>query len=175
MATAITEGVPMRYLFLSLLVLSVGAPRLVSAGAADPTADWPPVSDSRLDQARGGFDAGNGLLLSLGVERLVSINGNLVASSNFSIADVTKMSAAEARMASDALSAVTVVQNGAGNMLQPDLALQGMGGLLIQNSLNDQMIRSQTTISTTVNSLSMLKNLNFEGSLRDALSSAVHP
>lgn len=163
----------MRYLFLSLLVLGAGAPQAVLAGTG-PTADWLAVSDSRLDQARGGFEAGNGLQLSLGVERLVSINGNLVASSNFSIADVTKMSAAEARMASDALSAVTV-QNGAGNMLQPDLALQGMGGLLIQNSLNDQMIRSQTTISTTVNSLSMLKNLNFEGSLRDALSSAVHP
>jgi hypothetical protein len=49
------------------------------------------------------------------------------------------------------------------------------GALLIQNSLNDQAIRSQTTISTTVSNLAMLKSLNFEGVLRAALSAAVGP
>ncbi|MRX10213.1 hypothetical protein GJ697_20475 [Pseudoduganella sp. FT25W] len=117
---------------------------------ADPTDDWIAVDDSQLEQARGGFDAGNGMLVSLGVERLVSINGTVVANTHFSIPDMTQLSAAEAQMASDTLAAV-----------------------LVQNSLNDQAIRSQTTINTTVANLALLKAVNFESSLRDALNSAV--
>jgi hypothetical protein len=141
---------------------------------ADPTDGWTAVDDAQLEQTRGGYDLGNGLMVSLGVERLVSINGSVVANSRFEIADVTKLSAAEARMASDALAAV-VVQNGAGNAIDPAPAMQGLGALLIQNSVNDQAIRSQTTISTTVTNLAMLKAVNFEAMLRDSLSGAVGP
>ena len=74
---------------------------------------------------------------------------------------------------SDALSAATLVQNGPGNAVDPGLTTRGVGALLIQNSVNDQAIRSQTTISTTVNNLALLKALNFESSLRDALSGAL--
>jgi hypothetical protein len=48
--------------------------------------DWQPVSAAQLDEARGGFELGNGLQVSLGVERLVSINGGVVASSRFGYA-----------------------------------------------------------------------------------------
>lgn len=153
--------------------IGVGLLWACPAPARDLTADWAAVSEETLDTVRGGFDAGNGLILSLGVERLVSINGNLVASSNFSISDLTKLSADEARVASAALSAVTLVQNGAGNSYQPDLAARPLAALVIQNSVNDQAIRSQTTINTTVNSLSLLKSLNLESGLRDALSGAI--
>ena len=139
---------------------------------ADPTADWAAVDDGALDAARGGFDLGNGMLVSLGVERLVSINGTVVVNSRFAIADVTQLSAAEARSASDALAAA-VVQIGAGNTVDPSLSAQTLGALLIQNSANDQAIRSQTTINTTVGNLELLKAVNFETSLRDALSGAL--
>ena len=108
------------------------------------------VDDTRLAQLRGGFELGNGMLVSLGVERLVSINGTVVASTHFSIPDMTQLSAAQAQAASDAMAAV-----------------------LVQNSRNDQAIRSQTTISTTVANLALLKALNFEGGLRAALAGAV--
>jgi hypothetical protein len=157
----------MKPLLLTLLLT------LPTVAAADPFDDAVPVADAALDTARGGFDTGNGLLMSLGVERLVSINGAIVASSNFSISDVTKVSAAEAQQASDAVAAVTLVQNGGNNVFQQDGTLPALGALVIQNSANDQLIRSQTTISTTVNSLSLLKSLNFASSLRDALNSAV--
>ncbi|MRW83995.1 hypothetical protein GJ698_07775 [Pseudoduganella sp. FT26W] len=157
----------MRCLPLLVALLAAGA----SAGASDATDGWNAIDDAELAQVRGGFSFGDGLLVSLGVERLVSINGSVVASTHFSIADMTQLSAAEAAMASDALAAV-VVQNGAGNLAEP-LATQGLGALLIQNSVNDQAIRSQTTINTTVSNLAMLKAVNFESSLRDALSAAV--
>jgi len=139
------------------------------AQAASLPDDWQAVSAAQLAQARGGFEPGNGLLVSLGVERLVSINGGVVASSRFDYADVTKLSAAEISAASLALAGVRVSDGGV--MALPD----SPGALLIQNSLNDQAIRSQTTISTTVSNLAMLKSLNFEGVLRAALSAAVGP
>lgn len=139
------------------------------APAASLPDDWQAVSAEQLEQARGGFEPGNGLLVSLGVERLVWINGGVVASSRFDYADVTKLSAAEISAASMALAGVRVSDGGA--MALPD----SPGALLIQNSLNDQAIRSQTTISTTVSNLVMLKSLNFEGVLRAALSAAVGP
>jgi hypothetical protein len=151
-----------------------GAGPLAEHAVAGPADGWLPLPDHALEQARGGFELGNGLLVSLGVERLVSINGNLVASSNFSIADVTKLSGAEALRAGAALAGLTLVQNGPGNVFLPG-GMDQAGALVIQNSANDQLIRSQTTISTTVNSLSLLKTLQFEGALRDALSNVVGP
>ncbi|MYM67784.1 hypothetical protein GTP45_13195 [Pseudoduganella sp. FT55W] len=121
-----------------------------AAAHADPTDNWAAVDDGELAHTRGGFDFGNGMLVSLGVERLVSINGTVVANTHFSIPDMTQLSAADALQASDAMAAV-----------------------LVQNSLNDQAIRTQTTITTTVANLAMLKAINFESSLRDALNSAV--
>ena len=134
-----------KFVWTAVALLACG-----TAVHADPTGDWIAVDDSQLEQARGGFDTGNGMLVSLGVERLVSINGTVVASTHFSIPDMTQLSAAEAQRASDTLAAV-----------------------LVQNSLNDQAIRSQTTIDTTVANLALLKAVNFESSLREALNSAV--
>lgn len=138
----------MRKILCTVLLAAAG----VTAGhaTADPTDGWNAVDDSQLEQARGGFDLGNGMLVSLGVDRLVSINDTVVSHTHFSIPDVTQLSAAQAHIASQALE-----------------------GVLVQNSLNDQAIRTQTTIDTTVANLQMLKAANFESSLRDALRGAV--
>lgn len=165
----------MRITVLSVLLACAAAARADDMGselAADPTADWAAVDDEALARTSGGFDLGNGMLVSLGVERLVSINGTVVVNSRFSIPDVTQLSAVEARLASDALAAA-VVQVGAGNMVDPELSAHAPGALLIQNSANDQAIRSQTTINTTVGNLALLKAVNFETSLREALSAAL--
>jgi hypothetical protein len=132
------------------IVCSVLLAASVVAAHADPADNWNAVDDSQLEQARGGFDLGNGMLVSLGVERLVSINDTVVSHTRFSFPDVTQLSDAQARQASDALA-----------------------GVLVQNSLNDQAIRSQTTIDTTVANLQLLKAVNFESGLRDALRGAV--
>lgn len=167
----------MRITLLTVLLACGAAARAGEAlpspdNMADPAGGWAAVDDGTLEQARGGFELGNGMLVSLGVERLVSINGTVVVNSRFSIADMTQLSAAEARTASDALAAA-VVRVGPGNTVDPALPAQTLGALLIQNSANDQAIRSQTTINTTVGNLAMLKAVNFESALRDALSSAV--
>ena len=122
---------------------------------------------------RGGFSTPAGLAVSLGIERLVSINGDVVARTSFDIADLNHLSAEQARQTRDALSSVKLIQNGSDNIYQAGESSRVVGGVVIQNTLNDQLIRSQTVISSTVNSASLLKTLNFQGSLSDALTRAV--
>jgi hypothetical protein len=149
---------------------------LALAGFAAPAlaapADWTPVDAEQLEQMRGGFGNATGLTVALGIERLVSINGDLVARTHIDIADLQHLSAEQARQTHDALSSVKLIQNGHDNIYEAGAAARVAGGVVIQNTLNDQLIRSETVISSTVNSASLLKNLNFQGTLSDALSRA---
>lgn len=128
------------------LLLSLAMPAM----AQGPPENWTPAPDAQLEQARGGFDGGNGLLVALGVERLVEVNGVVVARSRVELADVGRLANSP----------------DAGAALAP---------LLVQNNANGQLIRSLTTIDLTVNALSTLKSLNLEGNLRQALTNAVVP
>lgn len=135
----------------------------LTPAAASPEG-WEPVSAEVLDASRGGFTTPGGLEVSLGIQRVVTINGDIVARTSLQIADIRAMTSAEALNAQEALAATTLVQNGVGNIFTGD----SISGTFIQNSLNDQIIRSQTMISSSVNSAALLKDLNFNQSVRDA-------
>ena len=149
--------------------------------AAEPDAHLAAVFDAScavdqetLDAARGGFLTGDGLMVNLGLERLVSINGNVVERSELQLGDVGKLARGEASLSSEAVGQLRLIQNGdvrtmAGN------AQNLLGGTIIQNSLNDQTIRNQTAINATVNTGGMLRALNVGASLNNALSTAVAP
>ena len=169
---------------LWLALAGMSAPAAAAPAGTTPTAPlaptptvpdggWAPVDEAALDGMRGGFDNPAGLRVSLGVERLVSINGNIVARTNIDIADLNHLTAQQASQTRDALSSVKLVQNGSDNIYQAGELPRVIGGVVIQNTLNDQQIRSQTIISSTVNSASLLKTINFQGSLSDALTRAV--
>ena len=160
---------------LLLTVASAGAQaqqtslveRALDMHVATAPAGWRLVGSATLDRTRGGFTTAAGLSLSLGIERMVSINGEVVSHTNFQIADVGNISSGEARRAHDAINSATLVQNGANNFVVGD-PLSASRGTFVQNSLNGQTISSQTIISSSVNSMSLLKDLNFQGALRDA-------
>lgn len=120
------------------------------AMAQGPPDDWTPAPDARLDEARGGFENGNGLLVALGVERMVEVNGVVVARNRVELADV-------------------------GRLANSQDAAAALAPMLVQNNTNGQLIRSLTTIDLTVNALSTLKGLNLEGNLRQALSNVIVP
>lgn len=136
---------------------------------------WVPVEESLLDQSRGGFTFETGLKLSLGIERVVSINGEVVARTSVQLTDISRLGAEQAQQTSDALSAVKLVQNGRDNIYLGAMSTQTLGGTVIQNSLNDQLIRTHTVIHSSVNSMALLKALNFQGSLGDAIARAAGP
>ncbi len=159
---------------LWLALAGFGAPAAAD-DRADPASDWQPVDASELDAARGGFTLPNGLAMSLGIEKIVSINGDVVARTRIDIADLNRLSSEQAIQTHEALSSVKLIQNGSDNIYQAGESARVLGGVVIQNTLNDQLIRSETVISATVNSGSLLKSLNFQSSLNDALARAVSP
>lgn len=127
---------------------------------------WQPIAASRLASQRGGFDLPSGLSVSLGIERLVAINGQLVAQSNI---DFATIDASSGQTAHAGAPSAQLVQIGAGNFA----SLPPAGATFIQNSLNDQTIGTRTIINASVNSASLLKDLNFNGAVRDAGLSAI--
>lgn len=158
--------------FVSLCALSVSACMPFSAIGQDsadspiPLGDeWVPVDPARLADMRGGLLMPSGLSLSFGIERLVYVNGQLVASATLQIPDLGRMTADQA----NALAAINegrVVQIGEGNRID-----SGAGGnaLVIQNTLDGQDISALTTLNVGVDTLGMLQELNSYDALHSAL------
>lgn len=189
------------------------------------------VGDSGLDEVRGGFDLGDGLLASLGIQQVAYIDGNLVTSTSINIPDIGQITPQQALALSAALGNLNlVIQNGPGNSIDPSSTVQGnnvaatlgqgssgnavtlssMGqgrtvaapiqgassnagaaasaadagasssaaaallgqgnGLatVIQNSLNNQSIRTLTTLNISVNTLQVMHDLNLQNTLQAA-------
>lgn len=150
-------------------ILGFGAPAL----AAPP--GWVAVDSDTLSALRGGFTSANGLQVSLGVERLVAINGEVVSRTSFQLSDIGRLDPDQARETSAALSAVKLIQNGSDNIYSAVFANDTLGGTVIQNSLNGQRIESSTIINSTVNSIGLLKTMNFSANVSDAIARAAGP
>jgi len=149
------------------------AEALASVVTGIPTSDnglpgWAAVSEDTLDEQRGGFDLGNGLVASFGIDRAVYVNGNLVTSTSFNIPDIAHMTTAQAQAMQTALNTVQVTQIGPNNTFDPSALASKMGGTVIQNTLNNQNIQNITTINASTNSLNAFR----EGSLQEALQQA---
>ena len=149
-----------RMMFLTTLALLS-----IFAGKRAAGSDWIAVAPEVLDQQRGGFTTPTGLQISLGVQRLVSINGTPVA----------QVSLQAVSGSAPGLSAVEgsarLIQQGSNNLFGATLDLPG--ATFIQNSLSGQTIRTETHITANLNSAALMRDLNFYNSMRDvALSSS---
>ncbi|MFC3458529.1 MULTISPECIES: hypothetical protein [Massilia] len=167
---------------LSLLLALPGAALADDAPPADPVqAAASPfvaanaVDGQTLDEARGGFLVADGLLVTLGIERMVSINGNVVERNELQLGDIGKLAQGNGLVSNEALGELRLIQNGVASALRGDANASLLGGTIIQNTLNDQLINSQTTLNATVNTAGMLRALNFAEGLNNALSTAVSP
>ena len=144
-----------------------------AAQAAPPAASSlfgvAPASDSVLSAACGGYDLGNGLLVSFGISRLVYINGGLAASISVSIPDLSHMNAAQANALASLLNGVTLIRNGPGNFVDPVAFNHAAGAIVIQNTLDNQRIQALTTFDAHVKNLGMFNALNLGNTLQSAL------
>lgn len=166
----------MRGVRLLALLLSASAVAQAADKAPRPAdgALWQAVSDHTLDGLRGGFDVG-GLLVSFGITRNVYLNGALITQTTLNFGQIPALSPAQASQLGQQLGALNlVVQNGPGNSIAPE-ALSGNFATIIQNTLNNQQILQQTIINTTSNALSLIKNLNTQATVNEALSRAIVP
>lgn len=132
--------------------------------------NWVAVDTTVLADMRGGFALETGLKISFGIERSVSINGTLLAATNFNIQNARAISHAPSTTHRVNQGTVQLIQNGLGNNFQPGQLSQAATATFIQNSLNGQTIQSQTVINVTTNSMDMMKNMNLHATLRDAIT-----
>ncbi|MDW5443154.1 hypothetical protein [Polaromonas sp. SM01] len=158
----------------SLFLLLAGFSGSAQAADKEPTGElWETVSDRTLDDLRGGFDLGAGLLVSFGITRSVYINGELSAQTSLNFGQLAGLNSAQAAQLGRQLGALNlVVQTGPGNSISPD-ALGVAFATIIQNSLNNQQIIQQTVINASSNALGLLKNMNIQATVNDALAHAI--
>jgi hypothetical protein len=105
---------------------------------------------------------------SLGIERAVYINGNLVTYSSINIPDIAHITTQQAMTLASALGTVNVVQNGPGNTFDLSTLGQTAGATVIQNTLNNQTIRNLTTLNVSVNALNALRDQGLQQALQSA-------
>jgi hypothetical protein len=130
------------------------------------------VDPAALDELRGGFEGPNGLAVSLGIERIVTINGNVAERSQLELGDLGSLTSGASKMSADTAGQVRLIQNGVGTA-NLQLGNTVLGGTLIQNSLNNQLINNQTIINASVNARGMLQSMNFQSTLNNALNTAI--
>lgn len=162
----------MRHMGLCLVALSSawwGATGACAGEGGDGA--WTPVSDARLEAARGGFDLGGGLIASLGIDRAVYVNGTLVTALHIQVPDIARLNATQASALSSAMNNAAVVQNGPGNSVDSAALGQSMAATVLQNTLDNQRIAAQTTLNVSVNTLSAFRSLNLQQSLQAAMTS----
>ncbi len=105
---------------------------------AQPSDSWSRASDSELDQLRGGFALANGVNIDFSLHRLTTLNGEVVSSTSFRLPD-------------DAF----LFQNGGLN--QAPVMTGSALGSVIQNNVDNQVIKNMTDINIAV---SNLKNMD---------------
>ncbi len=159
-------------LAISMLLVATAWPCAAADQAGTPSGslgpEWVALAPERLDRVRGGFDLPSGLALSFGIERVVYVNGDLVATASVHIPDIARMTATQAQQLAEVRQGM-LVQVGGGNTFNPSGAINGV---VIQNSLDGQDIRALTTLNVGVGSLGMFQQLNANAALQDALNTA---
>jgi len=142
------------------------------AGPAEPAfSDDKAVEPASLDAFRGGFTDANGLAVTLGIDRIVTVNGNVAATSHLNFGDLGSLASGKTALSADAARQMNVIQNGGGT-LNVQFGPSVMGGTVIQNSLNNQIINNATIINASVDAKGMLQAMNFQSTLSNALNSA---
>ncbi len=147
-----------------LAVLPAAAAHAAPPGPNGLGAEWTPVEVDRLADIRGGFQLPGGPVLSFGIERVVRVNGLLVAQASVRIPDIANITAEQVQALAE-FNRGLLVQVGEGNRV---VAGTATGALVVQNSLDDQSISAVTRLEVGVDTLGIYKAINFNDALVDA-------
>jgi hypothetical protein len=161
---------------IGLYALLIGTASLAQAEASLEKAEehaWLTVSNKSLDKMRGGFDLGLGMMVSFGITRTTYINQELVTTLTLQLGDLSKLNAQQAQRLSQQINMQPqVIQNGAGNVVESGVTNLPQG-TYVQNTLNNQVLRSQTVIDIATNGIGILKNNNFQSMMQEAITNAL--
>lgn len=154
-----------------MAALAAGAAVSAHAQASDGGStglgpEWKPIDPERLEQMRGGFQTPSGQMLSFGIERVVFVNEVLVASVSVRIPDVAAIDSGQAQALSEFNKGI-VVQVGEHNQFDP---ARLAGGVAIQNTLDNQSIRTVTHVEVGTSALGVFQGMNAFGALGDVMT-----
>lgn len=137
------------------------------------------VADAELAELRGGFEAQSGLRVNFGIERVVVVNGQMMATTAFNVVtDAAMLQGGGLRVFSGGAAVsesvpvnLGLIQIGPNNVagINPGQ----IAGTVIQNSLDHQNIQHITTINATVNAASLMRANRFNEAMRDAMVGAM--
>lgn len=156
---------------LPVVALAAGVAVSLQAQASDGGGaalgpEWKPIDPGRLEKMRGGYQAPSGQMLSFGIERAVFVNDVLVASVSVRIPDVAAIDSGQAQALSEFNKGI-VVQVGEHNRFDP---ARLAGGVAIQNTLDNQRIRTVTHVEVGTGALGVFQGLNAFGALGDVMT-----
>ena len=158
----------------SLLVLAIAMP------AATPAADWvacndcSAATDEELGAYRGGYLAGNGLELVIGIKDSIFVDGVLQVVHTINLGQLA--GGLNQSLADQYLGKMgSVSQFGSGNSISPTLlnSLQSGPYTIIQNSLDHAVIRNLTEISASITVLDLYRNMNLKAQMNQQLINAM--
>lgn len=124
-----------------------------------------PISIDRLDAIRGGFDLGDGLQASFGIQRAIYVDGNLVTYINVTIPDIAHITTQQAASLAEALGTVDV-QVGSGNTFNSSSPAQATVAAVTQSALN-------STVSHAVSAASPAAQTNAATVIQNTLNNPV--
>jgi hypothetical protein len=191
----------MKMVIMALLGFQFMTPAMASAREGDFTLRTP-VSEAVLDSMRGGFQRDpDGPFMSFGIERNVFDNGKLVSSTVLKIPDMARFADRDwnpfadqrdikpSSNRSDTRSVVnspdtksladhpsetfTLIQSGPRNSLPHDVSSLPPFTTIIQNSLDNRTIQSETVINATVEALTWARSLQLGHALSLANAEAI--
>ncbi|HRQ05176.1 MAG TPA: hypothetical protein PK580_04350 [Nitrosomonas halophila] len=127
---------------LSLPAAAEGVGNVAYRSAFDSDNNWERATDDELDELRGGFILPNGVRIDLNLEKIVLLNGNELFSSYFQAPKDTLL-----------------LQNGIQNLVADSVITPSMGSF-IQNTLDNQQIRTITEINIEISNLKNAEIIN---------------
>lgn len=160
------------FLFWSLvtmvvLVLSIRP----SSAQEDLFNEFDKLDDTALEGQRGGFVTESGFNVSVGLERITAINGQVIHAVKLDLGDLSTLTARGLSAAGLNLNpaATAIIQNGPGNTVTSDVLQNlsnGAVATVVQNSLDNQQLQNITVINTTVTGMQTFRNMNVFGDLQ---------
>ncbi len=160
-------GTPLKVRYLITVIVFT----LVMPAIADELTPYQIATDQELAAMRGGFVMNDDLQISVGIERVIYINGVMQAIHTLNFPQIgtaiNQSSAAQLRA-----SMITLVQNGPGNSFVPTNAgsntLPG-GQTFVQNTLDRQLIQNLTMINAAVKNLDLFRKMNLSSVVQGQL------
>ena len=140
----------MRHLILMILTFALFAIR-PSMAHADALKDVTPLKETEMSQLCGGFSL-NGLNLNVGIDNLVSLNGNTIATSNITLNGNTVSTSTTGNVS------VVGANGGTTNVQMPNMTTT-----IITNTSNNVTLNQTRTISVDMTNLTRQALMSMKG------------